>query len=102
MTAHHLSRQQPDWLVAIRRDLIATTAGNLVWETAQMPLYVLWHTGQLREIARAIIRSTLGDMVIAIVALTAALAMAGSPAWPDDRAGLVSAVLIVGGAGYTV
>ena len=102
MTTHHPYCKQPDWLVAIRRYLIATTAGNLVWETAQMPLYTLWHTGTVREIAQAIIHCTVGDVIIAMVALTAALAVAGSPAWPHERAGPVIAVLVIGGAGYTV
>ena len=102
MTTPRLSHEQPDWLLVVRRYLVLTIAGNLVWETAQMPLYTLWHTGTVREIAQAIIHCTLGDVVIAIVALTAALVVAGSPAWPVERAGPVIAVLVIGGAGYTV
>lgn len=92
----------PDWLTAIRRYLVAVTAGNLAWETAQMPLYTLWHTGSAREIAVAILHCTLGDIVIASVALIAAIALVGSPFWPVRRTGVVIAVVAVGSVGYTI
>jgi hypothetical protein len=102
MMAGHRSVARPDWLTAIRRYLIATFGGNLVWETAQMPLYTLWHTGTTRDIAQAIIHCTLGDLVIATVALIVALVVSGSPAWPYERAGSVMAVMVAAGVGYTV
>lgn len=101
MMAGHPTVARPGWLTAIRRYLIATVGGNLVWETAQMPLYTLWHTGTARDIAQAIIHCTLGDSVIATVALVAALVVAGSPAWPYERAGSVIAVMVAVGVGYT-
>jgi hypothetical protein len=92
----------PDWLTAARRYLVAVTVGNLVWEAAQMPLYTLWWTGTTREIARAVLHCTSGDIVIATVALTVALALVGSPAWPHRRAVAVIAAVAIGSAGYTV
>jgi hypothetical protein len=102
MMAGHPSVARPDWLTAIRRYPIATFGGNLAWETAHMPLYTLWHTGTTRDITQAIIHCTLGDLVIATVALIVALVVAGSPAWPYERAGSVMAVMIAAGVGYTV
>jgi len=93
---------RPGWLIAIRRYLIAIMGGNLVWETAQMPLYTLWHSGTPREIAQAIIHCTLGDIVFATVALIAALVAAASPAWPHERAGPVITVMVALGIGYTI
>lgn len=69
-----------DWLTVIRRYLIAATAGNVVWETAQAPLYTVWHTGTAREVVQAIMHCTLGDIVIETVAVVAALISVGSPA----------------------
>ena len=92
----------PNWLAAIRRYLVAVTAGNLVWEMAQMPLYTLWYTGTMRDIARAILHCTAGDLAIATVTLICALAVVGSPDWPERRSGAVMAAVIVGAAGYTI
>lgn len=93
---------QCDWLVAIRRYLVATSVGNLVWEAAQMPLYTLWYTGTAGEIAQAIVHCTLGDIVIATMGLIAVLAVAGSPAWPHERAGAVIVGVVIAEVGYTV
>lgn len=94
--------KRPAWLTAIRRYLIATVGGSLVWETAQMPLYTLWQTGTAREIAQAVTHCTLGDIVIATVALVAALVVAGSPAWPHERAGSVIVVMVTVALVYTI
>ncbi len=91
-----------DWLTVIRRYLIAATAGNAVWETAQAPLYAVWHTGTAREVVQAIMHCTLGDIVIETVAVVAALISVGSPAWPHQRFGQVLTATIIFAAGYTV
>lgn len=102
MIAGHSTLVRPNWLLAIKRYLIAITAGNLIWEAAQMPLYTLWHTGTAQEIIQAILHCTLGDMLIAAVGLVAALVAVGSPAWPDQRAGAVIAAIVIGTSGYTI
>lgn len=102
MTAAQLRPTRPDWLTVTRRYLLAVTAGNLIWETAQMPLYTLWHTDTAREIAQAVLHCTLGDAVIAAVALVAALAVVGSPMWPGRRAGAVIALVVIGSLGYAL
>jgi len=91
-----------DWLVALRRYLVVAASGNLVWETAQAPLYTLWRTGAPREIAEAILHCALGDVAIAAVTILAALVLVGSSAWPNDRFGAVLAATLVFATGYTV
>jgi hypothetical protein len=93
---------RPDWLATTRRYLIAVTLGNLVWETAQMPLYTLWHTATARQMAQAILHCTLGDTIIASVGLIAALVLVGSANWPDRRAGAVIVAVTIGSAVYTI
>ena len=67
-----------------------------------MPLYTLWHTGTVQEIAQAVLHCTLGDLVIATAGLVVALILVGSPAWPDQRAGAVIASVVIGTTGYTI
>ena len=43
---------------------------------------------------QAIIHCTIGDVLIAIIAIFAALILVGSPAWPDQRFGVVLASTI--------
>jgi hypothetical protein len=52
------------WLAAIRRYLIAATCGNLVWETAQLALYTLWHNGTASSITGAVLHCTAGDVLL--------------------------------------
>jgi len=90
------------WLAAVRRYLAAVTLGNLAWETAQMPLYTLWRTGSVREVAFAVLHCTGGDVLIASAALTAALVLFGSPDWPRRGFMLVAVATTIFGLGYTV
>jgi hypothetical protein len=90
------------WLIAIRRYLIAMAVGNLLWETAQLPLYTLWGTGTPTAIAAAVLHCTLGDMAIAIIVLVLALALFGAPAWPDEKFWAVLMAALAGGVSYTV
>jgi hypothetical protein len=94
-------RLRPDWLIAISRYLIAIAFGNLLWETAQMPLYALWRTGTAAAIAQAVLHCTLGDVLIATVALVAALAVVGSPAWPNENVVSVAVAVVTVAASYT-
>lgn len=93
---------QPRWLAAIRRYLIAASCGNLVWETAQLPLYTLWHDGTASSITKAVLHCTAGDVVIATVALTGALAVVGRAEWPDRGWFRVAVVALSIGVGYTI
>jgi hypothetical protein len=93
---------RPGWLTAIRRYLIAVTVGNLIWETAQLPLYTLWRTEPVRSLVRAILHCTAGYIVIATVTLIIALTTVGNARWPDERLFTVTAAVVVLGVGYTV
>jgi hypothetical protein len=91
-----------NWLLAIRRYMIAMTAGNLVWEVAQLPLYTVWRRGTPSEMAAAAFHCLLGDLVIASVTLTFALALFGTPTWPHEKFWTVGSAVILGGVGYTI
>jgi hypothetical protein len=91
-----------NWLIAIRLYLVAIALGNLLWETAQLPLYTLWRTGTPATIAAAVLHCTLGDLLIGTIALIAALAVVGSPAWPAEKGARVAIATAIIGVGYTV
>ena len=93
---------QSHWLSLLRRYLLASMAGNLVWEIVQLPLYTIWKTGTSKELVVAVLHCTLGDVAIATSALVVGLVMVGSNDWParSFRAVAIAAVLI--GLGYTV
>lgn len=90
-----------DWLTAVRRYLLASAGGHLIWETVQLPLYTIWRFGSARDIVLAILHCTLGDVLIATAALVAALAGAGTSGWPYRGFRQVLAATMIIGAGYT-
>jgi hypothetical protein len=93
---------QRAWLQGLRAYLGVMAIGNLVWETLHLPLYTIWTTGTAREQAFAVVHCTLGDLLIALSALTLALVFAGDPDWPRQRFWQVAILTIAFGAGYTV
>lgn len=101
-TASVTGRAQLTWLSVIRRYLIATLIGHLVWEIVQLPLYTLWSTGSAQNIAFAILHCTGGDVVIALTALILAVALTGTANWPREGFRRVAACAIPGGLAYTV
>ena len=90
------------WLRALRVYLAVTAAGNLLWETAQLPLYTIWQSGNPREIAFAVLHCTGGDLVIAAGALVTALALAGRRGWPFQAFPPVAVLTLTFGMTYTV
>jgi hypothetical protein len=92
----------PSWLAALRRYLAATVALHFVWETLQVPLDRIWSEGSAYEIAFAVVHCTGGDLLIALAALSAALALAGSARWPAHRFRAVGLLTIAFGAAYTI
>ncbi|MBI2716175.1 MAG: hypothetical protein HYX37_17220 [Rhizobiales bacterium] len=91
-----------DWLRTLRIYLSASAILHLVWETLQLPLYAIWSTGNLGEIAFAVLHCTAGDLMIASLSLLVALVAIGNRAWPSERFIPVMATTIVIGIGYTV
>ena len=90
-----------NWLSAYRIYLGSSAIGHLIWEILQLPLYTIW-TAQFRDQVFAVLHCTLGDILIALSALVAALIAAANPIWPRDRFWRVAAVTILFGTGYTI
>src|SRR5262245_8181747 len=102
MTRSENAATPGDWFYALRRFIIVSALGNLIWEFAQLPLYTLWYEGSLREIVIAAVHCTGGDILISGASLLAALIVFGSGHWPRARFHRVAAAAIVGGIVYTV
>lgn len=85
----------------ILRYLAVMAAGNLLWEIAHVPLYTIWLTGSVAEIAYAILHCTLGDVLIAATSLGFALAIFGR-GWPIQNVRTVAALTMLLAIAYTV
>ena len=72
-----------DWIAALRAHLLATAFLDLLWEAAHLPLYTIWMDGTIRDNAFAVLHCTMGDVLIALAALTAALVVARPPGLAD-------------------
>jgi len=90
------------WLRTLRRYLLFAALANLIWETAQIPLFTLGSRGTIAEIAFAVVHCAAGDVVIAFACLAGALVSVGSEHWPTERFGAVSAAAVALGVTYTV
>jgi hypothetical protein len=90
------------WLPAMRRYLAVIAVGNLVWEAAQMPLYTLWRTGSMQEIAFAVVHCTGGDVLIAAMSLLGSLLLFGVADWSRSRFLPFAAPTVVLGLGCTI
>ena len=92
----------PDWLTAVRRYLLFSAAGNLLWEIAQLPLYTIWRTVSPGTVAFDILHCTAGDMIIAGISLLAGLVLLGGRHWPASSRGPVAGCAVLIGFGYTI
>src|SRR5260370_26873788 len=90
-----------DWIAALRAYMLATALLDLFWEAAQLPLYTIGTDGTIREKTVAVVHCTMGDVLIALAALAAALVVAGDHAWPARRWTLVAALTLAIGVAYT-
>lgn len=90
------------WLHTLRRYFGAILLGNLVWEVAQLPLYTIWKTGTVRDLAIAVIHCTAGDVAISASALVIALFVAGHEIWPRSRFRAVAGSTVAIGIAYTI
>ncbi|MEY8828837.1 hypothetical protein AB9K34_10540 [Sedimentitalea sp. XS_ASV28] len=91
-----------DWLTAVRRYILYSAIGHLVWEVSHTPLYTIWVEGTWGEIAFAIVHCTGGDLLIAMSGLLLSLFLVGSSGWPGERAGRVLIVVLGFGVAYTI
>jgi hypothetical protein len=96
------STQRFGWLRGLRRYLSVTAVGNVLWETAQLPLYTIWEDGTTREKMMAVLHCTGGDLLISLSALTLALIIAGRPGWPGQAFRGVAILTIAFGLAYTI
>lgn len=90
------------WLDTLRRYFGAILVGNLVWEVAQLPLYTIWKTGTVRDLAVAVIHCTAGDLAIAASALLVVLILVGDETWPLGRFRVVSVGTVAISIAYTI
>lgn len=74
---------------------------HLAWESLQLPLYTIWKSGTLGEIAFAVIHCTVGDMMIAASTLIAAIVVGHSWSWPRGDWKRVAVLTIAFGLSYT-
>ena len=93
---------RPDWVAVLRRYVLFSAAGHLVWETGHIPLYTIWVDGTWGEIIFAIVHCTGGDLLIAMSAMLLALFIVGDATWPLSRSRRVLIVALVFGVGYTI
>lgn len=91
-----------DWLSALKAYLAVALMANLSWEILQLPLYTIWTKGTTREIAFAVVHCTLGDVLIALAALTLALIVVGTRDWPSGQYNAVLMGTVLIGVGYTI
>lgn len=96
------SRRQVDWLDALRAYIGLSATMHLLWECLQLPLYTLWKDGTWHTIAFATLHCTVGDVMIASVAMLVALLLFGHQAWPVAHFGRVAICCAVIGLAYTV
>jgi len=90
------------WLAMLRRYLAVIAIGNLLWESAHLPLYALWATGSWSDKVLAVLHCTGGDILIAAAALLAGLLLAGSDRWPASGWLRVMWLTVCIGIGYTI
>jgi hypothetical protein len=90
------------WLPLLGSYVSTIAIGNLVWETAQLPLYTIWRTGTAGENAFAVVHCTIGDVALALGMLAAALLVIGHRDWPARHFWVVAALTVLLGVGFTV
>lgn len=90
------------WLSVIRRYIVYTAVGHLIWEMAHIPLYTIWVEGTWGEIVFAVVHCTGGDLLIAMSTLLLALFLVGGQSWPSERAGRVLLLTVALGVSYTI
>jgi len=93
------------WCFVLARYLPALAVLNALWEIAQLPMYTLWYTlwweAPPLSIAYAVFHCTLGDVLIGIGALLAALIVTRAGALCDWHWIQVGAITATFGLSYT-
>lgn len=81
--------------------VLVSSAANLAWEFAQLPLYALYADPDLGKIVRYVLHCTAGDVLIALVTYALTALALGNWSWPlqNPLRGIVLATTL--GLGYT-
>ena len=81
--------------------VLVSSAANLAWEFAQLPLYTLYEDPDTGRIVRYVLHCTAGDVLIALVAYALTALSLGSWSWPlrNPLRGIVLATTL--GLAYT-
>jgi hypothetical protein len=75
---------------------------NLLWETAQLPLYTLWSEASVGRIAFSVLHCTAGDIAIGAAALFLVLILRRERALSQWRWRRIALWTALAGAAYTV
>lgn len=89
------------WLIASRY-LPSLAALSLVWEIAQLPLYMIWYEAGSGYLAFALVHCTLGDVLIGLACLLISLTIGrerGVACWHWLRVAAITTFLAVS---YTI
>jgi hypothetical protein len=89
------------WRFVFMRYLAVFAPASFLWEIAQLPLYKLWSDASPASIAYAVIHCTLGDVLIGVLALLAALVVTRAGALCQWRWKRVGSVALFFGFAYT-
>lgn len=95
-------RSPEAWCFVLLRFVPLLAAGNLAWETVQLPFYTIWREGTLQDRLFAIAHCTTGDVVIGTAALVVAVMLFARRGWPRFGHGRVLATATLLGVTYTV
>jgi len=90
------------WIAALRRYALFMAPTSLVWEILQVPLYTIWRKGTLSDIAFSVVHCAVGDLLIALACLVAALILLGEPSWPRGGRVRIALAAVVFGLAYAV
>jgi hypothetical protein len=74
------------WLTTLRRHLLFTIVGNLLWEFIQLPCFTIWRRIGWNWFIFLPVLGTAGDILIAATSLVVALILIGDSDWPRRRA----------------
>jgi hypothetical protein len=89
------------WRFVLTRYIPALSMLSALWEIAQLPLYTLWWEARPISVAYAVFHCTLGDVLIGVGALLAALIVTRSGTLRDWHWILVGTVTVTISLSYT-
>ena len=91
----------PDWPIALRRYLVGLAVLHLFWEVIQLPLYSIWSESVGKQVF-AVLHCTVGDVMIAALALLTVLAVLAPFDLHRPNSQAVWLLVLIVGLGYTV